>query len=132
MLLGVGNPLLDISALTNEEFLTKYSLDANNAILADDKHMPMYGEMAKMDCVEYTAGGATQNSMRVAQVSEMFTFKNNFLHHSIRETLSCASLLFTLLYYCCLPSCITVVYPIVSLLFTLLYHCCLTSCITVV
>lgn len=68
MLLGLGNPLLDISAATGDDFLKKYDLEPNNAILAGDKHMAMYEEMAKMTNVEYTAGGATQNAMRVAQV----------------------------------------------------------------
>ena len=65
----MGNPLLDISANTDNEFLTKYGLEANNAILAEDKHQPMYREMEDKYEVEYLAGGATQNSMRVAQVS---------------------------------------------------------------
>lgn len=67
VLLGLGNPLLDISAVTDEVFLEKYNLEANNAILAEDKHMPMYEELANKEGSEYIAGGATQNSMRVAQ-----------------------------------------------------------------
>ncbi|KAF2353685.1 Carbohydrate kinase PfkB, partial [Trinorchestia longiramus] len=67
MLLGLGNPLLDISVTTDESLLTKYGLEANNAILAEDKHTPMYEEMTKMPGVEFIAGGSTQNSMRVAQ-----------------------------------------------------------------
>ncbi|XP_068231083.1 uncharacterized protein Adk2 isoform X1 [Palaemon carinicauda] len=66
-LFGMGNPLLDIMASTEESFLEKYSLEANNAILAEDKHQSMYQEMSNMKNVEYIAGGATQNSMRVAQ-----------------------------------------------------------------
>lgn len=69
VLLGLGNPLLDISAVADEEFLTRYGLEANNAILAEEKHMPIYEELAKKEGSEYIAGGATQNSMRVAQVS---------------------------------------------------------------
>ncbi|XP_069992515.1 uncharacterized protein Adk2 isoform X2 [Penaeus vannamei] len=67
ILFGMGNPLLDICVNSNEDFLKKYDLEANNAILAEDKHIPMYKEMAEMEGVEYIAGGATQNSMRVAQ-----------------------------------------------------------------
>uniref|UniRef100_A0A2P2K177 Adenosine kinase n=1 Tax=Rhizophora mucronata TaxID=61149 RepID=A0A2P2K177_RHIMU len=66
-LLGMGNPLLDISAVVDEEFLRKYDIKLNNAILAEDKHLPMYEEMVTKYNVEYTAGGATQNSIRVAQ-----------------------------------------------------------------
>ncbi|KAK3853436.1 hypothetical protein Pcinc_031615 [Petrolisthes cinctipes] len=67
ILFGMGNPLLDICINTGPEYLTKYDIEPNNAILAEDKHQPMYKEMAAMDNVEYIAGGATQNSMRVAQ-----------------------------------------------------------------
>jgi adenosine kinase len=34
---------------------------------AAEKHAPMYEEMTKKYPVEYIAGGATQNSIRVAQ-----------------------------------------------------------------
>ncbi|KAF2295718.1 hypothetical protein GH714_033714 [Hevea brasiliensis] len=67
ILLGMGNPLLDISAVVDEDFLNKYEIKLNNAILAEDKHLPMYEEMAGKYNVEYIAGGATQNSIKVAQ-----------------------------------------------------------------
>lgn len=67
IVLGMGNPLLDISATVDKDFLDKYGLDANNAILADEKHQPLYKEMVDKFNVEYIPGGATQNSMRVAQ-----------------------------------------------------------------
>ena len=65
--LGMGNPLLDISCVVDQEFLDKYEITLNNAILAEEKHQQMYSEMSAMDKVEYIAGGATQNSIRVAQ-----------------------------------------------------------------
>jgi adenosine kinase len=67
VLLGMGNPLLDISAVVDDAFLAKYDVQLNNAILAEDKHKPMYDELSSKDNVEYIAGGATQNSIRVAQ-----------------------------------------------------------------
>jgi len=67
ILLGMGNPLLDISVNADQDFLAKYQLEANNAILAEEKHVPMYKEMVDNMKVEYIAGGATQNSIRVAQ-----------------------------------------------------------------
>nr|XP_045625939.1 adenosine kinase-like isoform X1 [Procambarus clarkii] len=67
ILFGMGNPLLDICVNAEEDFLEKYELEANNAILAGEKHQPMYKEMISMEKVEYIAGGATQNTMRVAQ-----------------------------------------------------------------
>jgi len=65
VLLGMGNPLLDISATVKPELLTKYSLKANDAILTEDE--AIFKEMLSDYEVEYIAGGATQNSIRVAQ-----------------------------------------------------------------
>ncbi|XP_038906188.1 adenosine kinase 2-like [Benincasa hispida] len=67
ILLGMGNPLLDISAVVDNDFLNRYDIKLNNAILAEEKHLPMYEELAKNPNVEYIAGGATQNSIKVAQ-----------------------------------------------------------------
>ncbi|KAF2934961.1 adenosine kinase 2 isoform X2 [Oryza sativa Japonica Group] len=68
VLLGMGNPLLDISAVVDEAFLAKYDIKPGNAILAEEKHLPMYNELASKVNVEYIAGGSTQNSIRVAQI----------------------------------------------------------------
>ncbi|XP_039138667.1 adenosine kinase 2-like [Dioscorea cayenensis subsp. rotundata] len=67
ILLGMGNPLLDISAVVDEDFLNRYDIKLNNAILAEEKHLPMYEELATKYNVDYIAGGATQNTIRVAQ-----------------------------------------------------------------
>ncbi|KAL2554355.1 Adenosine kinase 2 [Forsythia ovata] len=67
ILLGMGNPLLDISAVVDQEFLDKFDIKLDDAILAEEKHLPMYDDMASKYNVEHIAGGATQNSIRVAQ-----------------------------------------------------------------
>lgn len=67
VILGMGNPLLDISADVTQETFDKYGLLPGNAILAEEKHMPLYAELAAKPDVQYIAGGATQNSIRVAQ-----------------------------------------------------------------
>lgn len=67
ILFGMGNPLLDISAEVPPDYITKYGLKEDDAILAEEKHLPMYQELVNEYEVEYIAGGATQNSMRVAQ-----------------------------------------------------------------
>ncbi|CAN0007666.1 unnamed protein product [Ascophyllum nodosum] len=66
-LVGMGNPLLDISTEVSDELLDKYGLKSNDAILAEEKHMPLYDELVDSYTVQYIAGGATQNSIRVAQ-----------------------------------------------------------------
>ncbi|CAI9743284.1 adenosine kinase-like isoform X2 [Octopus vulgaris] len=67
VLLGYGNPLLDITIQGASEFLDKYDLKADAAILAEEKHMPMYDEMLSFKDVEFTPGGATLNAIRVVQ-----------------------------------------------------------------
>jgi len=65
-LLVIGNPLLDISATVTPEYLQKYDLKSGNAILAEEKHLPIYEEIVKGG-VDYIAGGAAQNTARVAE-----------------------------------------------------------------
>ncbi|KAK7496048.1 hypothetical protein BaRGS_00012749 [Batillaria attramentaria] len=67
VLLGLGNPLLDITIYTDTSFLERYGLEANNAIIATDKHQQMFHDMVQNYNPTYIAGGATQNSIRVAQ-----------------------------------------------------------------
>uniref|UniRef100_A0A6B2EI10 Adenosine kinase n=1 Tax=Phlebotomus kandelakii TaxID=1109342 RepID=A0A6B2EI10_9DIPT len=67
LLLGMGNPLLDISAVVDEAFLKKYDLLPDNAILADEKHKPMYSELVENYNAEFIAGGSVQNTLRVTE-----------------------------------------------------------------
>jgi len=70
-LLGMGNPLLDISAQVPIEKVTQYGLKMGDAAMVDDnnsaKLLPLYEDLVENFPVEYIAGGATQNSIRVAQ-----------------------------------------------------------------
>lgn len=70
----MGNPLLDISATVDSDFLNKYDLISNNAILAQEKHKPMYDELIEHYKAEFIAGGSVQNTMRVAQVNFLLCF----------------------------------------------------------
>lgn len=65
--MGMGNPLLDISADVGQDILDKYEVQLDNAILAEGKHLPIYKELIDSYNASYIAGGATQNSIRVAQ-----------------------------------------------------------------
>ena len=67
ILLGIGNPLLDITVTADVEFLEKYGLKANNAIIAQPKHLQLFEEVMLNFKPQFGAGGATQNSIRVAQ-----------------------------------------------------------------
>ncbi|OLQ03397.1 Adenosine kinase 1 [Symbiodinium microadriaticum] len=63
----VNYAVLDISAEVGQDTFDKYGLIPGNAILAEDKHQPLFTELAAKKDVVYVAGGATQNSIRVAQ-----------------------------------------------------------------
>ena len=97
-ILGVGNPLLDISTVVPESVLDKYGVKVRgekkprrvarsrsvviktllrvsafppraqpgDIILAEEQHLPVYKELEDNYKVDYIAGGATQNSIRVA------------------------------------------------------------------
>ncbi|EGN93728.1 hypothetical protein SERLA73DRAFT_163464 [Serpula lacrymans var. lacrymans S7.3] len=62
----LGNPLLDMQVTNGEELLKKYDLKANDAILAEEKHTPIYDEVVANYKVTYVAGGASQNAARGA------------------------------------------------------------------
>jgi len=62
----MGNPLLDMQVRDGEALLKKYDLNANDAILAEEKHQPIYDEIVKNPAVTYVAGGASQNAARGA------------------------------------------------------------------
>ena len=66
-ILGFGNPLLDISATVEQAVLDEWGASLNNAILAEEKHQPLYKKLTETHKVDYIAGGATLNSIRVAQ-----------------------------------------------------------------
>lgn len=55
-ILGMCNPLLDISAEVPLSLLEKYGVSLNNAILAEEKHLPLYQELIDNYPVQYIAG----------------------------------------------------------------------------
>ncbi|EDW19162.1 adenosine kinase isoform X2 [Drosophila mojavensis] len=67
ILVGCGNPLLDISAPVPLQFLEGYGMNVDDAILAEERHMPIYRELVDGYQAEYLAGGSVQNSLRIAQ-----------------------------------------------------------------
>jgi len=66
-ILGLGNPLLDISATVGQDLLDKYGVEMDSAILAEEKHQPLFTELVEKYDPKYIAGGATQNTIRAAQ-----------------------------------------------------------------
>lgn len=66
-LLCLENPLLDIQAFGDEALLSKYGLKSNDAILAEEKHTPIYEDLLNNYSAKLIAGGAAQNTARGAQ-----------------------------------------------------------------
>ncbi|KAI1287119.1 Adenosine kinase 2 [Halotydeus destructor] len=67
VLLGFGHPLLDISAEVSNEFLAKFKLEPDNVILGGPDQETLIRELTTDYRVRYSAGGATQNAVRIAQ-----------------------------------------------------------------
>lgn len=55
-------------AFSDDKLLQKYELKANDAILAEDKHMGLYEDLLQNYNAKLIAGGAAQNTARGAQV----------------------------------------------------------------
>ena len=67
MFLAVGNPLLDMIATVDEDFLRKYDIVVNTSSLAEERHMGLFREMVDDWEPVNIASGAAQNTVRVAQ-----------------------------------------------------------------
>ena len=65
--LGLGNPLLDITASTDDGVLAQFGLVKGTAILAEEKHMPLYPQVQASKDVSYSPGGSAMNTMRALQ-----------------------------------------------------------------
>lgn len=66
-LVCLGNPLLDLQVDVDAAYLAKYDLKADDAILVEEKHMPIFEEVLSKDGLKLLAGGAAQNAARGAQ-----------------------------------------------------------------
>jgi len=69
-ILGLGNPIIDISAEANEETLKKYELVAGQTIFCNDTNMPFYDYLESKPEVTYIPGGSVTNSIRVSNVKK--------------------------------------------------------------
>ncbi|CEP63866.1 adenosine kinase LALA0_S09e04258g [Lachancea lanzarotensis] len=66
----LGNPLLDIQATVEDEYLARYNLKPNDAVLldasTDEPRMAIFDELVQHPDVKFVAGGAAQNTARGA------------------------------------------------------------------
>eukprot|EP00939_MAST-03C_sp_MAST-3C-sp1_P002518 g2518.t1 len=97
ILLGMGNPLLDISAEVPQSEFQKWGAKPGDAMLAEEKHASMYADLIKSYKVEYIAGGATQNSIRYGEQLKVSASKAGvnalYLEDADTQTGTCAVLI---------------------------------------
>ena len=68
LLVGLGQPILDISCEVESAMLDRYGLAAANCVLAEPtRHGPLYAELAARPAVQYFAGGSGLNTVRCAE-----------------------------------------------------------------
>lgn len=65
IVLGLCNPLLDLSTNVEKSFLEKFDLKPNAAILADDELMKKISGELDESKIEYIPGGSAQNTLRI-------------------------------------------------------------------
>jgi hypothetical protein len=58
----------------DDDMLKQYDIKANDAILAEDKHMGLYEDLLQNRNAKLIAGGAAQNTARGAQVRCIFLY----------------------------------------------------------
>lgn len=90
--MGMGNPLLDISANVGQDVLDKYDVKLDSAILAEEKHQPLYKELIDGYSPQYIAGGATQNSIRVGKLRKHIELSKLFFTDRISNLLNYSSM----------------------------------------
>ncbi|KAJ2784080.1 adenosine kinase [Coemansia interrupta] len=67
-LVGFCNPLLDISAEVGMDFLERYGLQANDAVLATQDQLTLFSDIVAHHKPTILSGGSGQNTMRGAQL----------------------------------------------------------------
>ena len=67
-IIGLGNPILDISNDTTKESLEKYGLAFGQTIFANDNNTGFFDELEKAPNCSYIPGGSVTNSIRVTKV----------------------------------------------------------------
>ena len=65
--LAFCNPLIDATVEVNSDYLKKWNLRNDDAILADEKYQPLVDEVVNNPKVYMTGGGSCQNTLVMAQ-----------------------------------------------------------------
>ncbi len=65
IIVGLGNPILDISNKTTKDVLDKFGLIYNQTIFANDSNVEFYDVLENSPNCSYIAGGSVTNTIRV-------------------------------------------------------------------
>ena len=65
-LIAIGNPIVDITAQTDEETLKKFNLKLGGTVFANEQNKGYFKLLEKDPKVKYIPGGSIQNTLRVA------------------------------------------------------------------
>lgn len=63
LIFACGNPMLDVAAHLGKETMDKYGLPYGGAVLAEEKHKPLFQEIMKHPTLQTTAGGSALNTI---------------------------------------------------------------------
>ena len=66
-ILGLGNPLLDVSAVVELSFFTKHKLEVNGACVFQPEYQGVFDFLKQHETATYVPGGSCLNTMRVVQ-----------------------------------------------------------------
>lgn len=69
LIFACGNPMLDMAANLGKGVMEKYDLPYGGAVLAEEKHEPLFTEIMAHPTLQITAGGSALNTVRCATVS---------------------------------------------------------------
>ena len=67
-ILAIGNPIIDISANTDESTIKKYNLGFGRTVFRNEENEGIYSFLESQTDVTYIPGGSVTNSIRIANV----------------------------------------------------------------
>nr|XP_055031647.1 adenosine kinase b [Misgurnus anguillicaudatus] len=88
VLFGMGNPLLDISAVVDKDFLDKYGLKPNDQILAEDKHKAL--NLAAANCYNKEKHLDVEKNWSLVEKAQVYYIAGFFLTVSPESILKVA------------------------------------------
>jgi adenosine kinase len=67
-IVGIGNPIIDISGNVDDATLQKFGLEFGRTIFANDSNIGFYDLIESQNDVTYIPGGSVTNAIRITNV----------------------------------------------------------------